>query len=346
MSTTTVTSDVIRYERTLGMTVMTGKGFYAPNDLSCGPNGRIYVLNRSIEAFGKGNGMRVAICDSDDEYYGQFGNFGEGKGQFVWPSAIACSDTGEVYIADEYLQKIMTFDLDGKFVSEWGSHGSNNGEFDTPSGIVVADNGYLYVSDTYNHRIQVLTSNGKFVQSFGSKGNGNGELNMPWRLSIGPDSNVYVADWGNDRISIFTLDGDYVKSIGESGSGPGKLCKPADTVSDLDGNIYVCDWGNERIQVFDSNGKFLQLNMGESGVSPWAQNFLRVNDEESNARDTANLENLDIPFYDPDDRHEVSSHIEKYFWAPMALHIYEDNKLFVLESNRHRIQIFDIVNLN
>ena len=43
---------VIRYERTLGMTVMVGKGFYAPNDMAFGPDGRIYVLNRSIEAQG------------------------------------------------------------------------------------------------------------------------------------------------------------------------------------------------------------------------------------------------------------------------------------------------------
>ena len=34
--------------------------------------------------------------------------------------------------------------------------------------------------------------------------------------------------------------------------------------------------------------------------------------------------------------------MRQYFWAPMALAISAD-RLFVLESNRHRIQIFEIL---
>ena len=131
--------------------------------------------------------------------------------------------------------------------------------------------------------------------------------------------------------------------LGESGTGEGQLTKPADVVADRSGNIYVCDWGNERVQVFDSEGRFLELTLGESGVSPWAQNFLNINVEEGEARSRADLDKPDIPLPDPNDRNLVSAHIEKYFWAPMALAISPDNRLFVLESNRHRIQIFEIV---
>lgn len=342
----TTSKGVIKYERTFGMTVMVGKGFYAPNDMSFGPNGRMYVLNRSIELRGQGHGMRVSICDSEDGYFGAFGAFGNSRGQFTWPSAICCSPSGQVHVADEYLQKILTFDLDGNFIDEWGSAGSRQGEFDTPSGLAIDSDGNIYVSDTYNHRVQVFTSEGEFIRTFGNKGSSNGELNMPWRLSIGPDSNVYVADWGNDRVSTFTNEGDFVAIFGESGSGPAQFNKPADVVSDTLGNIYVCDWGNERVQVLDNKGVFLQQTLGESTISPWAQNFLNVNTEEANARNGANLENMDIKFVDPNDRHDISSHIEKYFWAPMALSISTDNKLFVTESNRHRIQIFDILGLD
>ena len=79
--TLTTAPPVIRYERTLGMTVMVGKGFYCPNDMAFAPNGRIYVLNRSIEARAAGQGMRVAVCDANDEYYGSFGAFGDGRGR-------------------------------------------------------------------------------------------------------------------------------------------------------------------------------------------------------------------------------------------------------------------------
>ena len=59
--TLTTASQVIRYERTLGMTVMEGKGFYSPNDMSLGPNSRIYVLNRSLEQRGGGRGL-IQLC--------------------------------------------------------------------------------------------------------------------------------------------------------------------------------------------------------------------------------------------------------------------------------------------
>ena len=341
--TLTKPAQVIRYERTLGMTVMVGKGFYCPNDLSFGADGRIYVLNRSIEARAAGNGMRVAVCDADDGYYGSFGKFGEGWGEFIWPAAIAAGPAGRVYVADEHLQKVMIFSYDGEFIDEWGRGGSRPGELDTPSGMTTDADGNLFISDTYNHRIQVFEPDGTLVRTFGSEGGGDGELTMPWRLSIGPDSNVYVADWGNDRVCIFTREGDFVASFGESGTGEGQLTKPADVVADRSGNIYVCDWGNERVQVFDREGRFLQLTLGESGVSPWAQNFLNINAEEGEARSRADLDKPDIPLPDPDDRNLVSAHIEKYFWAPMALAISPDNRLLVLESNRHRIQIFEIV---
>ena len=343
MMTLTRPTQAIRYERTLGMTVMIGKGFYCPNDMSFGADGRIYVLNRSIEIGARGRGMRVAVCDANDEYYGSFGEFGSGRGEFTWPSAITVGPDNHVYIADEHLHKVLIFSSDGEFVDEWGDAGSRPGELDTPSGIAIDGEGNLVISDTYNHRIQVFTREGTFIKTFGREGNGDGEMNMPWRLSIGPDANVYVADWGNDRVSVFTQEGEFVASHGESGTGEGQFTKPADVVADRNGNIYVCDWGNERVQVLDSEGRFLQLTLGESGVSPWAQNFLNINVEEGEARSRADLDKKDIEFPDPDDRHVVSSHIEKYFWAPMALAISPDNRLYVTESNRHRIQIFEIV---
>lgn len=331
----------IKYERTLGMTVMEGKGFYCPNDMAFGPDDRIYVLNRSTEAI-SGKGMRVAVCDENDEYYGSFGTFGQGRGEFVWPSAIAVGPDNRIYISDEHLQKILVFNSDGGFITEWGCFGDDAGKLDTPSGLAINAEGNLIISDTYNHRIQMFSLEGSFIKTFGTYGCGDGELNMPWRLSFGPDSNIYVADWGNNRVSIFTQEGDFITSLGEVGTENAKFDHPADVVSDSNGHIYVCDWGNERVQVLDSKGEFLQLTMGESTLSPWANNFFNVNVEEAEARSKANLENFDIELPDPNDRHIVSAHIEKFFWAPMALAIRHSNKLFVLESNRHRIQIFKI----
>lgn len=328
----------ITYQRTIGMSVMEGKGFYYPADSAFGPDGRIYVLNRSLELAGRGRGMRVAVCDSSDNYHGEWGSFGDGPGQFMWPSAICVTSDGQVIIADEHLNKIMVFTSGGDFIEEWGTLGSGEGFLDTPSGLAVNEKNELFVSDTYNHRLQVFSTSGHFLRSFGQ----NEGLEMPWRLSLGPDENVYVADWGNDRICVYTQEGTFLRSFGASGSGDGAFNKPCAVVSSKSGKIFVCDWGNERVQVFDQEGNFLELTLGESDLSPWAENFLTVNVEEGKARLNSNLDKTNIPFADPTDRHEVSSHIEKFFWSPMSVSIGPDGLLYVTESNRHRIQVFEI----
>ena len=328
----------ITYQRTIGMSVMEGKGFYYPADSAFGPEGRIYVLNRSLELAGRGRGMRVAVCDSSDNYHGEWGSFGDGPGQFMWPSAICVTSDGQVIIADEHLNKVMVFTSGGDFIEEWGTLGSGEGFLDTPSGLAVNEKNELFVSDTYNHRLQVFSTSGHFLRSFGQ----NEGLEMPWRLSLGPDENVYVADWGNDRICAYTQEGTFLRSFGDSGSGDGAFNKPCAVVSSKSGKVFVCDWGNERVQVFDQEGNFLELTLGESDLSPWAENFLTVNVEEGKARLKSNLDKTNIPFADPTDRHEVSSHIEKFFWSPMSISIGPDGLLYVTESNRHRIQVFDI----
>ena len=41
------------------------------------------------------------------------------------------------------------------------------------------------------------------------------------------------------------------------------------------------------------------------------------------------------------DPHEESSHIEKLFWAPVSVKLDRDGRLYVTESNRHRVQIYE-----
>ncbi len=332
--TTIQKTELLRYDCTIGLSVMEGRGFYYPTDTVPASNGRLYVVNRSLE--GVDRGVRVTMCDMDSEYYGTFGSYGEGDGQFIWMTSAAEDSAGNIYISDEYLHRISAFDAEGRFLRVWGTHGSGEGELDGPCGIAFDASDQVYVSDTYNNRVQKFSSTGVFLSELGS-----GLLSMPWGLTIAPDGDLYVADWGNDRIARFTTDGEFVGSYGQPGRAEGQLVKPSSVAVDAGGNVYVADWGNERVQAFDSDGSFLQLLRGEATLSPWAVNFLSINREEGEARSRANLE-LDIDFFDPDDPHEVSSHIEKYFWSPMSVKLDGKGRLFVTESNRHRVQVYRV----
>ena len=323
---------LIEYEFTVGLSAMEGRGFYYPSDTAIGKDGRFYVVNRSLESVVRG--VRVTMCDIDSEYYGTFGAYGEDDGQFIWASCAAIDSEGRVYVTDEHLDRVSVFDPDGKFLHKWGDSGAGNGELDGPSGIAIDGDDTVYVSDTHNGRVQRFTADGRHLLTFGS-----GELDLPWGLTVAPSGDVYVADWENDRIARFSPSGEVVGSYGRAGWGDGELLKPASVAVDDDGYIYVADWGNERVQVLDPGGAFVMKTRGEATLSKWAENFLRINTEEADARSRADLE-PEIDLFDPDDPHEESSQVEKLFWSPMSVKLDSSGQLFVTESNRHRIQIF------
>ena len=162
---TTTTTQLLTYDRTLGMSVMEGRGFYYPADTVTGDNGRLYVVNRSLESVDRG--VRVTVCDLESEYYGTFGAYGEGNGQFIWLTSGAKNSRGDIYLTDEYLHRVTAFDADGNFLHVWGRHGSRDGEIDGPCGIAIDSDDNILVSDTYNNRVQKFTAGGAHLASLG-----------------------------------------------------------------------------------------------------------------------------------------------------------------------------------
>ncbi len=332
--TTTQKTDFLVYDRAVGMTVMEGKGFYYPVDTIAGKDDRLYVINRSKEETVRG--IRVTMCDLDGGYYGNFGTYGFGGGQLVWPACGAVDSRGRFFVSDERLHRISAFDPAGNYLFHWGRAGSDEGELDTPSGIAFDGEDNIYVADAYNNRVQKFTAEGEFVLVIGA--DGPGAVSLPWGLATDGQDNIYVADFGNDCIKKFSATGEFLAQFGEFGRGDGQFTKPASVAVDRDGYIYVADWGNERVQVLDPNGGFVTKVRGEGTISDWAANFLSINREEAAARATANLE-MDIDFA-IDDPHEESSHIEKYFWCPSSIRLDSRGYLYVTETNRHRIQVY------
>ena len=67
---------------------------------------------------------------------------------------------GNVYVADTYNQRIVSFnplDFAGSFTS-FGSAGSGSGQFNSPQGVAVDSAGNVYVADKDNDRIVRLST--------------------------------------------------------------------------------------------------------------------------------------------------------------------------------------------
>lgn len=131
-----------------------------------------------------------------------WGTPGTGAGQFYRPSSIAVDASGNVYVTDNYLNRVQKHTTDGTFLTQWGSSGSGEGQFSYAHGIAVGPNGEVYVVDFLQSRISQFTGEGAFVTRWGSNGTAPGQFSYA-SIAVGPSGDIYIADTGNSRVQRF-----------------------------------------------------------------------------------------------------------------------------------------------
>ena len=326
----------VNYSHTVGFTAdVGGRGFHLPRDLALNSENKLYVVSRS-GAFHTA-GLRISICDIENNYFGEFSKFGKNPGELYWPCSIAFDSKDNVYISDEYTNLISIFDKDGNYIKRWGTKGQVEGCINFPSGIDIDDKDHIYLADNMNDRIQVFSLDGEFIRTWGKEGHGEGEFDKPWGIKVYGDK-VLVADWRNGRVQIFDKEGNFLAKFGDSNKEEESLFRPSDVAIDKNNYYYVCDWGKQRIQIYDNNFKFCGFLRGEATLSEWAKEYLDANNDERLARESF------VPLIKVDEvePHEESARIESFFWDPTSVVVDETQNLLVLDSNRNRVQIYKI----
>ena len=331
--TTKVQGATFRYSHTIGRGEEAGTGFKNPVSVARGEGDLMYVVSRAYDY--RSDSKRITVCTVGEDYIGEIGNAGrlggemmdsgesDAPGSMVWPTSVALDKAGNVYVSDEWLNRIAMFSSDGEWLGAWGTQGDADGEVDQPAGIAFDSEDNLYVVDTGNNRIQKLTKDGQFLAKWGQQGSGDGEFDMPWGIGLDADNNVYIADWRNDRIQKFAPDGSFLMAFGESGSEDGQFNRPADVAVDKEGLIYVADWRNDRVQVFDAEGRFITEIIGDATLSKWGITKLDANPDMKMQRDIAQgLER------------------EKFLRGPMGVVVDDQDQVFIVDSQRNRIQIY------
>ena len=331
--TTKIQGATFRYSHTIGRGEEAGTGFKNPVSVARGEGDLMYVVSRAYDY--RSDSKRITVCTVGEDYIGEIGNAGrlggemmdsgesDAPGSMVWPTCVALDKAGNVYVSDEWLNRIAMFSSDGEWLGAWGTQGDADGEVDQPAGIAFDSEDNLYVVDTGNNRIQKFTKDGQFLAKWGQEGSGDGEFDMPWGIGLDADNNVYIADWRNDRIQKFAPDGSFLMAFGESGSEDGQFNRPADVAVDKEGLIYVADWRNDRVQVFDAEGRFITEIIGDATLSKWGITKLDANPDMKMQRDIAQgLER------------------EKFLRGPMGVVVDDQDQVFIVDSQRNRIQIY------
>ena len=328
--TTEILGVQFQYTYTMGGFAFFGTGFRHPSAMARGEGDLIYVVNRGDES--RPEGKRITVCTLAEDYVGEFaqgvtltgaGEASSADGSLIWPTSISLDKDSNVYVADEWLNRISIFTKDGDWMGKWGTPGDKNGEINGPSGLAFDGDDNLLLVDSMNNRIQKFTKDGKFLAKWGKPGSGDGEFNMPWDIEIDTSGDLYVADWRNDRIQKFSPDGRFLMKIGSSGVGNGEFNRPTGVAVDKDGIIYVADRGNDRVQVFAADGTYITKLSGDGTLSKWGTAKLDANMTMWKEREIA---------------HGLER--EKLFWGPVAVEVDDGGRIFVVESPRHRIQVY------
>ena len=194
---------------------------------------------------------RILRYSADATTPAQFGRYGNGPGEMMYPQDVAVDADGNIYVANYGgRDRIIKFRGDGTFIKEWGDTGCGPGQFQRPMALAFLGDSDLVVADSCNHRIQRFDLDGRFVAMYGSVGQGKGLLNYPYDVATSPKGEIYVCEYGNNRISKFTRDGRLAGTLGGPGTGLGQFRCPWGVALDRAGALYVADTYNHRIQRF------------------------------------------------------------------------------------------------
>ncbi|MEP4091674.1 choice-of-anchor D domain-containing protein [Reichenbachiella sp.] len=197
-----------------------------------------------------------------------------GNGDVYGPQGMAVDPDGNIYVAEEYNNRIQKFDKNGNFLLKFGSGAAapvrtkaTEPLMSRPTGIARDSNGNLFITNRSNNTVYKYDKDGTYIKTIGttSASSDNGDFNSPVGIAIDSKDNIYVVDRFNDRIQKLDNDGTFIKAIGSDGDGDGQFRAPYGIAIDKEDNIYVVDTERDNLQKFDSDGTFLS-SIGGSGV--------------------------------------------------------------------------------
>jgi ABC-type Fe3+ transport system permease subunit/DNA-binding beta-propeller fold protein YncE len=215
-----------------------------PTGLSVAPNGNLYVADTHYH--------RVLIFSPEGEIVDEFGKFGEDDGCFIYPTDVAFSEDGRIFVS-EYggNDRVSVFTGQGDFLFCFGSPGGGRDQFGRPSALCLDKvRKRLYVADACNHRIAIYNLDGELIEYFGSTGRDPGQLRYPYDLTMLADGTLVVCEYGNNRVQLFDAEGQSLAVYGRWGRRLGELACPWGVAVDAKRRAFIVDRDNMRIQVW------------------------------------------------------------------------------------------------
>lgn len=192
-----------------------------PRAVTVAANGDLYIadtLNNRIRVVDAKSGQirTIAGDGSMGRSASDVGDGGlAGRAHLSWPTDIALTPSGDLYVADMRNNRIRRVDArtgvittvagDGAFADRGDRGPATAASLAGPSGIALAVAGSrvtIYIADYFNSRVRVVSPNGRIDSLPGGRAL---PVGAPSRVAYHPGGWLYVADTDRDRVTALPL---------------------------------------------------------------------------------------------------------------------------------------------
>lgn len=235
--------------------------FQRPHGITIGPDDAIYCtddVGHVVKKFSPEGELLLTLGTGSPSDTGatsmDFRTIQRAGPPFHYPTNVALSPQGEMYVADGYGNaRVHKFSPDGKYLFSWGEPGDAAGQFRIPHGIAVDADGNVHVADRENSRLLVFSPRGKPLDQWL-------EIARPCQVALDGQGRRFVAELGyragmwpgisppgpmatGGRVSILDPDGQVLSRFGggENPTAAGDFYAPHDICFDSRGDLYVCE---------------------------------------------------------------------------------------------------------
>ncbi len=192
--------------------------FREPTDVAWDSDGNIYISDGYVNS-------RVAKYDKNGEWIKQWGEYGNGPGQFRTPHSLAIDRNNHIYVGDRSNTRVQVFDSEGKLLrtitvnvpppaGTVGVYGNVPvgarlaAAIGAPNALCInpGPNQFLFLGETiYPGRIFKLSLEGKVLGVIGRSGRQLGQFSGAHQLACPSEHEIYAAETANWRVQKLIL---------------------------------------------------------------------------------------------------------------------------------------------
>ncbi len=219
-----------------------------------------------------------------------------------WPEELCWSESGDLWMIDSQIRRLLNFSADGRLKLAFGKKGDQPGQMSLPVALTLKQ-GRIYVADTAQHCLHKFAEDGSFLLQIKSDPSRGAIIDVPGGLCFRGDE-LWAVDRGLARVCCFDVEGKYLGGFGDHGIINSPLSVRSDDEGlfilekngiikkflpmgqqiagfqtgcleprgfevDPWGTIWVCDARQMQVVRFNQKGRVLATIKAPPGPRPW-----------------------------------------------------------------------------